>query len=159
MLRKANANDLEFIFGLYMHPQINPWLLYADMDIDSFERIYKDLLEKDVKYVYEHESEPMGMCKIVPLTYRTSHIVYLGGVGMHPGFSGKGHGAKMLREIIDMCRTAGYKRIELSVSVENERAIKLYEKVGFEKEGTLRNYSYLEFEDRYVDEIMMAVLL
>lgn len=159
MLRKATSNDLELIYGLYMHPQINPWLLYANMDIESFRPIYKDLLDKEVLYVYEHEGSEMGMCKLLPLTYRTSHIVYLGGVGIHPGFAGKGHGAKMLREIVDLCRTAGYKRIELSVSVENEKAIALYEKVGFEKEGVLRNYTYLENEERYVSEVMMAVLM
>ena len=159
MLRKANNNDLEFIYGLYMHPQINPWLLYEPMDIESFKPIYKDLIEKQVKYVYEHDREEMGMCKLVPLTYRTSHVVYLGGLGIHPGFAGKGHGAKMLREIVDLCRTAGYKRIELSVSVRNEKAIHLYEKVNFDKEGILRKYTHMEKEDEYVDEVLMSCLL
>lgn len=159
MLRKATANDLAFIHGLYMHPQINPWLLYEEMDLTTFKPVFTDLLEKDILYVYEHEGTPMGMCKLAPLTFRTSHIMYLGGVGIHPGFAGKGHGAKMLREIIDLCRTAGFKRIELSVSVENEKAIRLYQKMGFEKEGILRNYSFLKKENRFMDEAMMAVLM
>ncbi|MBC7848864.1 MAG: GNAT family N-acetyltransferase [Chitinophagaceae bacterium] len=159
MIRKATANDLDFVYGLYMHPEINPWLLYEKMDLELFEPIYKELVSRDVKYIYEHEREEMGMCKLIPLTYRTSHIVYLGGLGIHPGFAGKGHGAKMMREIIDLSRTAGYKRIELSVSVENEKARHLYEKVGFEKEGVLRNYSFFASEGRYVDEVMMGLLL
>jgi L-phenylalanine/L-methionine N-acetyltransferase len=159
MLRKATTNDLEFIYNLYMHPDINPWLLYEPMDIETFEPIYKDLLDKQVKYVYEHEREEMGMCKLVPLTHRTSHVVYLGGLGIHPGFAGKGHGAKMLREITDLCRTAGYKRIELSVSVRNEKAIHLYDKVGFEKEGVLRKYTRYEKDNEFVDEILMSSLL
>jgi putative acetyltransferase len=158
MLRKATINDLSFIYELYMHPEVNPWLLYEPMDFDKFEPIYKDLLEKDIKYVYEHDGVPTGMCKLVPLTYRSAHVVYLGGIGIHPGFSGKGHGSKMMREIIDLCGQAGFKRIELSVSVENDRAFHLYQKAGFEKEGIIRNYTYLPRENRYFDEILMSYL-
>ena len=158
MLRKATLNDLDFIYELYMHPDINPSLMYEPTDIESFKPIYNDLLEKDIKYVYEHNSVAAGMCKLAPLTYRSSHVVYLGGVGIQPGFTGKGHGAKMMREIIDICRQAGYKRIELSVAVENEKAFRLYEKVGFEKEGILRNYTFLQKENRYFDETLMSYL-
>ncbi len=159
MLRKATKADFEFIFTLYMHPSVNPWLLYEMMPASSFQPIFDDLLRQEIKYVYEHESVPMGMCKLVPHTYRTSHVIYLGGLGIHPGFEGKGHGAKMLREIIDLCRSAGFGRLELSVSVENSKAIRLYERVGFEKEGVLRKYTHLQNENRYIDEVMMAVLL
>ena len=159
MLRKATANDLAFVYELYMHPDINPWLLYEPMDIEQFQPIYDDLLTRDMKYIYEYNGEPMGMCKLVPFTYRTSHVVYLGGLGVHPGFSGKGHGAKMLREIIDLSRTAGYKRIELSVSVLNEKALHLYEKVGFEIEGVLRKYTYMKSKNEYIDETLMAFLM
>ncbi len=159
MLRKATANDLAFVYELYMHPDINPWLLYEPMDIEKFQPIYDDLLKRDVKYIYEYNGEPMGMCKLVPFTYRTSHVVYLGGVGVYPGFTGKGHGAQMLRAIIDLCRTAGYKRIELSVSVLNEKALHLYEKTGFVKEGVLRKYTYMKSKNEYVDETLMAMLL
>ena len=149
MLRKATASDLAFVYGLYMDPVINPWLLYEWMPVQKFEPIYRDLVEKDVKYIYEYNGEAIGMCKLVPFTHRTSHVIYLGGVGIHAHHSGKGHGSKMIREIIDLCRTAGYKRIELSVSVENDKALRLYEKMGFEKEGVLRNYTYLKSENRF----------
>ncbi len=159
MIRKATLYDLHFIYDLYMHPQINPWLLYEPMSIETFKPICHDLLKKDIEYVYEQGGITIGMCKLAPFTHRTAHVVYLGGVGIHPLFSGKGHGTKMMREIIDHCGTAGYKRIELSVSVENEKACRLYEKVGFEKEGILRKYSFLQKENRYMDETMMAYIM
>lgn len=159
MLRKATEADFDFVFQLYMHPSVNPWLLYEMMPASDFQPIYQDLIQKEVKYIYEHESVKMGMCKLVPHTHRTAHVVYLGGLGIHPGFEGKGHGSKMLREIIDLCRTSGFERLELSVSVENSKAIRLYERVGFEKEGVLRKYTHLQRENRYIDEVMMSVLL
>jgi putative acetyltransferase len=50
-------------------------------------------------------------------------------------------------------------RIELTVSVENPKAIGLYESLGFVREGILKNYCYLAQEGRYMDEQVMALLL
>ncbi len=47
-------------------------------------------------------------------------------------------------------------RIELTVLESNTRAIKLYEKVGFKKEGIKRKSVYKDGE--FVDMIMMAIL-
>ena len=50
-------------------------------------------------------------------------------------------------------------RIELSVASINEKAIRLYEKAGFEKEGILKKFTYLESEKKFLDEVMMAYLI
>ena len=57
-----------------------------------------ELLKKEVLYVYENDIAK-GMCKLVPQQYRNSHVIYLGGVAIHPLFSGKGEGLKMLGTI------------------------------------------------------------
>jgi L-phenylalanine/L-methionine N-acetyltransferase len=64
----------------------------------------------------------------------------------------------MMTEIIDFAGKSGFKRIELSVAVHNEKAIQLYEKAGFEQEGILRKYTYLAKENQYFDEILMSYL-
>jgi len=51
------------------------------------------------------------------------------------------------------------RRIELSVAHINEKAIRLYEKTGFQKEGVLRDYCWLKSENRYMDEVMMAYIV
>ena len=96
------------------------------------------------------------MFKLVPYSHRTSHVAYVGGLAIHPSHSGKGLGSQMMSEIKDLAKEKGMRRIELSTSVINDRAIHLYEKAGFQKEGILRKYSYLESEDRYLDEVMMS---
>ena len=158
MVRKATQEDFDFIYGLYMHPQVNPFLSYEMMDADEFKPIFDELLHKDVKYIYESEGIPVGMFKLVPNVYRSGHIVYLGGLAIHPPFAGKGHGLSMMQEIIHYAEAQGFLRIELSVSVTNEKAKHLYEKAGFEKEGILRKYSYLRTEDSFFDEVLMSWL-
>jgi RimJ/RimL family protein N-acetyltransferase len=159
MIREAQEADFDFMYELYMHPQINPWLLYEMMDKASFQPIYKELLGRRVLYVYESNGTAAGMCKLVPQQYRNAHILYLGGVGIHPLFAGKGEGINMLQDVILFAKQKGFKRIELSVASINERAIHLYEKAGFVKEGLLKNFTYLKSEDRFLDEVMMAFLV
>lgn len=47
-------------------------------------------------------------------------------------------------------------RIELQVYPFNKRAIHVYEKLGFKKEGVLRDYLY--FDNQYHDAIVMSIL-
>ncbi len=159
MIRKATNKDIEFIYGLYMHPEINRYLLYEEMSRENFQPIFEDLLSKEIKFIYTDRGTDAGMFKLIPLTYRTSHIAYLGGLAIHPSFAGKGHGRKMLQEIIDLARQRDFRRIELSVAVINEKAIQLYEKCGFEKEGVLKKYTWLQKENSFLDEVLMACLL
>jgi RimJ/RimL family protein N-acetyltransferase len=159
MIRKATTSDFEFIHDLYMHQDINPYLLYPVMDSDSFKPVFNELIEKGIKYVYiDSEGKPAGMFKLIPLTFRNDHIAYLGGLAIHPSFAGKGHARHMLQEILLFAKRIGIRRIELSTATINQKAIRLYERAGFEKEGILRKYTYLEKEDKYLDEVMMSYL-
>ena len=65
----------------------------------------------------------------------------------------------MLQEIIAFAKEQNVLRIELSVSVENIKAINLYKKSGFEVEGVLRKYTYLKSEERFLNETLMSYIL
>jgi RimJ/RimL family protein N-acetyltransferase len=158
MIRKVLASDFELVYTLYMHPKTNPWLLYEWMDADSFRPIFEDLFEKGVIYLFLDKEQPVGMFKLVRYTHRTDHIAYIGGVAIHPDFAGKGYGTAMMKAILGYSREIGLLRLELSTAVTNERAIRLYEKVGFQKEGVLRRYTHLRSEDKFLDEVMMSYL-
>ena len=158
MVRKITAKDFNFIYSLYFHPEINPYLLYEMMDADTFKPIFKDLLKREIIFIFENEGQPVGMFKLFAHTYRASHIAYLGGVAIHPDYAGKGFGTTMLEEILTFGQERGFLRIELSTATINDKAIRLYEKCGFQKEGVLRNYTFLKSENRFLDEVMMAYL-
>lgn len=158
MLRQATSRDIEFLYALYMHPKINRWLLYEEMSLDVFMPVISELLSRQAIYVFEQDGRPVGMCKLVPQRFRNSHIMYLGGVAIDPAQRGRGMGFSMLRDAIQVCRERGATRIELTVAVENQNAIRLYERIGFSMEGILRNYTYLEKEGKYLDEQVMALI-
>jgi len=158
MIRKATSDDFEFVYGLYMHPQVNRFLLYEMMDADEFRPVFDELLQRGVKFIYENEERPVGMFKLVPNSYRSSHVVYLGGLAVHPDFAGKGYGISMMNEIILYAEQHGFLRIELSLYTENAKARRLYEKAGFQEEGISRKLTYLKSENVFVDEVLMSWL-
>ena len=158
MIRKATLEDFDFIYELHMHPQVNRFLFYEIMGKDDFKLIFSDLLTQGILYVYQEKDDLIGMFKFVPHTHRASHIVSLGGVAIHPSCSGKGHGQQMLEEVIMLGKERGFLRMELGVSTINTKAIHLYEKAGFKKEGLIKKYIYLEKENIYLDDTIMAYL-
>jgi putative acetyltransferase len=158
MIRKATQHDFDFIFDLHMHPQVNRFLFYEPMSSAEFKPIFNELLERDVLFVYEEEGTLTGMFKLVTHQHRCSHISVLGGVAIHPSFSGKGVGQQMLKQIILLGKERGILRLELGVSAINTKAIHLYEKAGFEKEGLLKKYIYLKNENLFLDDVLMAYL-
>ena len=110
-------------------------------------------------YVFEVDGLPVGMFKLQPMRYRNSHIVYLGGVAIDSAYKGKGHGSKMISESVSVAAQMGFTRMELTVATMNEKAIRLYEQHGFQKEGVLKNYSFLKDEGVYLDEWVMGKLV
>lgn len=71
--------------------------------------------------------------------------------------TGKGYGTEAMKLIIDFVfNQLKLNRIELEVFSHNLRGIRAYEKIGFVKEGVLRQSLY--YNDTYSDEIIMAML-
>ncbi len=158
MIRLATGADVDFMYSLYMHPAINTWLLYEMMNVDVFRPIVEELIQKQSLYIYEIEEKPVGMFKLQPMKFRNSHIMYLGGVAIHPDLAGKGYAKEMILDAIDLVKNLGFTRIELTVATGNHKAISLYEKCGFHSEGILKNYTFLASENRFIDEQVMAYI-
>jgi putative acetyltransferase len=87
---------------------------------------------------------------------RRSHV---GGIGIsvHDDFHGRGIGSALMSTLADISDNwLDLKRLELTVYVDNEPAIRLYRKFGFEVEGTLRADTFRD--GTYVDSLFMARL-
>lgn len=70
----------------------------------------------------------------------------------------KGIGKSMMEECIDWCKENGVEQLELEVVTENNRAISMYKKFGFEIYGTKKHA--LKYSDgTYADEYYMILFL
>jgi RimJ/RimL family protein N-acetyltransferase len=78
------------------------------------------------------------------------------GMGLLPDYREKGLGRRLIEAAIEAAREAGMIRIELGVHADNVRAIRLYERVGFVREGVSRDAFCVE--GHYTDVINMAII-
>ncbi|WP_349958629.1 GNAT family N-acetyltransferase [Rhizobium sp. ZPR3] len=76
------------------------------------------------------------------------------GMGITPAYRGQGLGRRLIETTLRAAHDAGIERVELSVHADNSRAIALYEKVGFVREGLARKS--VRIDGRYKDAIHMA---
>ena len=76
---------------------------------------------------------------------------------VHEAWQGKGVGGELMRAILDFSDNwLNLTRLELEVYADNAAAIHLYERFGFEVEGTLRQHAFRD--GHYIDSKMMGRL-
>ena len=85
---------------------------------------------------------------------RTSHQVEFG-VGVLKEYWGHGIGKELLKQSMHWADTNGIKKITLKVLETNGKAILLYEKHGFEVEGTLKADKFLR-DGNYYNTVLMG---
>ncbi len=76
-------------------------------------------------------------------------------MGVHDDFQRRGIGRALMGEIITIADDwYNLRRLELTVFTDNAPAIALYERFGFEREGTHRAFAYRA--GAYIDAYAMA---
>ena len=157
--RLASARDLDPVYDLYMDEASNPYLTYDPMDRKEFETVFQELLNTNTLFVVVENDEIIASYRLIRKTHRQSDTVYLGGFVIKSSLKGRGIGTKVLLYIKDESSRSGIKRIELTVDLENETAINLYKKAGFEIEGYIRKSYKLSATNQYYDEYLMGLIL
>ncbi len=87
---------------------------------------------------------------------RNRHVAYIV-IGVLQEFAGHGVGTALFHALESWAATHGIHRLELTVMAHNERAIRLYRRVGFVEEGVRRDAVLVD--GAFIDELMMAKLL
>jgi putative acetyltransferase len=87
---------------------------------------------------------------------RTRHSGHFG-IAVRDDWQGKGVGSELMKACVDLADNwLNLTRLDLRVYVDNEPAITLYKKFGFEIEGTHKRFAFRDGE--YVDAHVMARL-
>jgi [ribosomal protein S18]-alanine N-acetyltransferase len=84
-----------------------------------------------------------------------SHILNL---CVHPDWQGKGLGRKLIQRLLKIARQHGAETTFLEVRVNNRKALKLYEGLGFVEIGRRKNY-YPTTGERREDALVMSLEL
>jgi len=157
IIRRAEPSDYEAIAKIFTHPKV----LWGTLQIPypSLEQWRKKVAEVPEGFyslVACVDGEVVGQIGLhtSPNRPRRRHV---GEIGMmvRDDWQGKGIGTALMQAAVDLAdKWLNLSRLELDVVFDNEPAIKLYKKFGFQVEGTRIGYVFRD--GQYVDTLMMA---
>ena len=127
LIRPASFDDISSIVEIENKTNQMPWSkaqFLSSMEVGH----YSVVMHKDC--------DILGFAIYSPIIPE-SHLL---NIAIDPAYQGKGHGDKLLQQIILQNRTIGVKTISLEVRVSNLPAINLYEKRGFHKDAIRPDY-------------------
>lgn len=106
--------------------------------------------------VGEHDSIIVGMLNATKGSRKRVKHICMFGISIQEEFCNHGLGSKMIQRLLDWAKEAkDIEKVCLEVFAHNERAIHVYEKLGFKVEG--RKERHVKFEDgTYSDELIMG---
>ena len=158
-IRRAEPDDFGSLYEMFTSPK-----LYANtMQLpypsrEAWRRRISDSGDGAHNLVAVVGDRVVGMFGLhtFPTRPRRHHAAAIG-MSVHEEWHGKGVGTALMRAGLDLADNwLNLTRLELEVYTDNEPAIRLYERFGFEREGLLRQHAYRD--GRYVDAYFMARL-
>lgn len=136
-LRRVRDEDADTLAAILADPEVARWWGRYDAD-----RVRRDLIEADdtVVYAIEHDGEVVGSIQYVEERapeYRHASL----DVFLHSQWHGKGLGTDAVRTLTrHLIHDRGHHRLTIDPSVDNEKAIRTYKRVGFREVGVMRAY-------------------
>lgn len=162
-LRRARPEDAADYAAMMNDPLVYPGVMQLPYTDAAFwrERLAASVGgpgQAELNLVAVSEGRVIGSAGLHPAAphVRRRHVMYLGITVCGP-WQGRGVGSLLMAALCEHAdRWLGALRLELTVYTDNERAIALYRKHGFEIEGTHR--AYVLRDGRFVDAYAMARL-
>nr|WP_319556374.1 GNAT family N-acetyltransferase [uncultured Vibrio sp.] len=143
-VRRVEPSDARAIKEIYeCENAYKGTLQLPNPSLELWERRMSNVPDNIYAYVAVLDGQVVGNLGFEVCTNPRRRHVGSFGMGIKDNVQGKGVGSALLSTAIDLSdKWLNLKRLELTVYVDNERAINLYKKFGFEIEGESKNYAF-----------------
>lgn len=155
VIRAARVTDFEAVAAIGALPGFRHGTLrLPHRSPEETRRFLEGVKTNDLQLVAERDGAVLGSAGWTRFDGRRSHVAGIG-MGVHDDHAGRGIGTALLAALVDAAdRWYAVRRLILGVYTDNERAIALYRRFGFEDEGVARGDAFRD--GRYVDVLQMA---
>ena len=157
-IRRAEADDCDAIYEMFTASTVYSGTLQLPYPSREY---WRRRLSENTDTVYNLvaviEGRIIGLAHLATFSRpRRKHAGAIG-ISVHEEWQGKGVGKELMRSIVDLADNwLNLTRLELEVYADNEPAIRLYERFGFEVEGRLRQHALRD--GQFIDSIVMGRL-
>ena len=123
---------------------------------DPFFTFFTDDSPPEAHLVAELDGRLAGYIRVKPASplRENAHVLGIVGLAVAPGDRRLGVASALLAAAEQHARARGARKLSLRVLSSNETAMRLYERHGFQREGTLRDEFCIG--GRFVDDVVMA---
>lgn len=155
-IRRAEADDCDAIYEMFTAPSVYSGTLQLPYPSREY---WRRRLSENTDTVYNLvailEGRIIGLAHLATFPRpRRKHAGTIG-ISVHEEWQGKGVGKELMRAIVNLADNwLNLTRLELEVYADNEPAIRLYERFGFEVEGRLRQHALRD--GQFIDSIVMG---
>ena len=153
-VRLGGVDDARGIWHCIDNAVTEGWFTFVDPP--SLDSVRSSILTDSICFIAESNTEIVGWCDIAPINQTGYRHAGTLGMALLPDFRNKGLGQKILDITITAALKANLSRIELQLLASNKRALALYERTGFVREGLKRSARVLG--DENADILLMALL-
>ena len=156
MVRRAEPGDYEAFAKIFAQPSAYSGTLQAPFpSVEGWRKRLAEPVDGDFIFAAEVNGEVVGNAGLHHhKSPRRAHSMDIG-MAVRDDFQGKGVGTALMKALVELADGwLNVSRLELTVYTDNHRAIALYEKFGFVREGTHRAYALRD--GHYIDAHCMA---
>jgi ribosomal protein S18 acetylase RimI-like enzyme len=123
---------------------------------DPFFTFFTDDSPPEAHLVAELDGRLAGYIRVKPASplRENAHVLGIVGLAVAPADRRRGVASALLAAAEQHARDRGARKLSLRVLSTNETAMRLYERLGFQREGTLRDE--FRIDGRFVDDVLMA---
>jgi putative acetyltransferase len=156
-IRRADPEDYELVTRIFEDDSTTSGTLQTPFPSrERWKKLMAEPVDGDYLLLAFVDGEIAGLAGLHPTgrSPRRAHARMLSICVIGP-YQGKGVSTKLMQALIDLAdKWLPITRIELTVFSDNARAIRLYERFGFEREGIHKAYALRD--GAYVDTLAMA---
>ncbi|MET3684383.1 diamine N-acetyltransferase [Alkalibacillus flavidus] len=157
-VQPLQKDDLDFLYQMRVNSDVmDYWFEEPYASKAQMIKSYEANLERDThrSFILYYGEVRVGFLGLFDIDWRHRHAEFA--IMIDPAFQGNGYATCATELMVDYgFYQLNLHKLFLFVAKSNDKAVYIYEKVGFEREGVLKQHFFIN--GQYCDAIMMAML-